>query len=60
VPKADENRIIIKRTQLKQINMYAATLLHEVAHARSNADHFSEEFEHELTELLGIIAGKVV
>jgi hypothetical protein len=58
--EADESRIIIKRTQLKQITSYAATLLHEAAHARSNADHFSEEFEDELTELLGIIAGKVV
>jgi len=53
-----ESRIVIKRTQLRDIRTYAATLLHEVAHAKSDADHFTAEFEDELSELLGIIASR--
>ena len=46
-------RIIIKRDQLKNLRVYAGTLLHETAHATSGASDISEEFEQELTELLG-------
>jgi hypothetical protein len=53
-----EQRIVIKRSQLKQLQSYACTLLHEAAHARSNADHYSQEFEDELSALLGLIAAK--
>lgn len=45
--------IIIKRTQLRSLEEYAGTLLHEIAHARSGAPDISSEFEHSLTELLG-------
>lgn len=49
----DETNIIIKRTQLRSLEEYAGTLLHEIAHARSGAPDISSEFEQSLTELLG-------
>jgi len=51
-------RIIIKRDQLKNLKSYAGTLLHEIAHARSGASDVSREFENELTKLLGIVSTK--
>ncbi len=45
--------IIIKRTQLKNLEEFAGTLLHEIGHARSGASDVSSEFEKSLTELLG-------
>ncbi len=47
--------IIIKRTQLENLELYAGTLLHEVAHAISGATDASSEFEKSLTKLLGKI-----
>lgn len=49
----DPPNIIIKRTQLRSLEEYAGTLLHEIAHARSGAPDISSEFEQSLTELLG-------
>ena len=46
-------RIIIKRDQLKNIQSYAGTLLHETAHAISGASDISEEFETALRNNLG-------
>jgi len=51
-------RIIIKRTQLKDLKSYAGTLLHEIAHATSGASDVSREFENELTSLLGKTSSK--
>lgn len=51
-------RIIIKRNQLKDLKSYAGTLLHEIAHAISGASDVSREFENELTSLLGKISSK--
>ena len=45
--------IIIHRSQLKDIEAYAGTLLHEVAHAVSGASDVTRDFELELTKLLG-------
>ena len=45
--------IIIKRTQLISLELYAGTLLHEIAHARSGAPDISSGFEQSLTDLLG-------
>ena len=53
-------RIIIKRSQLKSIEKYAGTLLHEVAHAISGTEDVTREFEDELTKLLGIICSKAL
>lgn len=52
--------IIIKRSQLENIEKYAGTLLHETAHAISGADDVSREFEIELTEIIGRICGKLI
>jgi len=58
--EASEERIIVKRTQLRSLKEYAATLLHEIAHARSVTNDVSREFEDELTSLLGLISSNVV
>ncbi|MBS3054770.1 MAG: sensor histidine kinase [Candidatus Aenigmarchaeota archaeon] len=52
------NRIVIKRDQLKNLELYAGTLLHEIAHAKSGASDVSKEFEQELSRLLGLAASK--
>lgn len=49
----DSPNIIIKRTELRSLESYAGTLLHEIGHARSGASDISSEFEKSLTELLG-------
>ncbi|MFZ0591315.1 MAG: hypothetical protein WAM39_12595 [Bryobacteraceae bacterium] len=54
--EANSGRIIIKRDQLKDLEAYAGTLLHEIAHAASGASDVSEEFEGALTQLLGTLA----
>jgi len=53
-------RVIIKRSQLKGIEKYAGTLLHEVAHVTSGTSDVSREFEDELTRLLGIISSRAL
>jgi hypothetical protein len=58
--ESHNSRIIIKRSQLSDLGSYAGTLLHEIGHARSGANDVSTEFEHELTELLGIIARRSI
>lgn len=58
VPK--ENKILIKRTQLKSIKQYSGTLLHECAHAISGEDDVSRNFELKLTEIIGMISSKLV
>jgi hypothetical protein len=56
----DTGRLIIKRDQLKNLQTYAGTLLHEVAHAISGASDTSVDFELELTHLLGMVASKAI
>lgn len=58
--EASTGRIIIKRSQLTNLETYAATLLHEVAHAKSGAIDVSRTFEIELTKMLGIISSKAI
>jgi hypothetical protein len=53
-------RVIVKRDRLTGVRTYASTLLHETAHATSGATDVSEEFERELTELIGAIAEEVL
>lgn len=53
-------RIIIKRTTLKSLESYAGTLVHEVGHARTGAPDISDEFEQELTRLIGTIASNSI
>ncbi len=51
-----EGRIVVKRDQLKNLESYAGTLLHETAHAVSGAGDVSREFESELTGIIGQIS----
>jgi len=53
---SETGEIIIKRSQLGTLTDYAATLLHEAAHATSGAGDITFEFESELTSYLGTIA----
>lgn len=53
-----EERIVIKRDQLKKMEWYAGTLLHETGHALSGAGDVSREFESELTNIIGKISSK--
>lgn len=53
-----EERIVIKRDQLKKMERYAGTLLHETGHALSGAGDVSREFESELTNIIGKISSK--
>jgi len=55
-----ENRIIIKRDQLKDLTSFAGTLLHETAHALSDASDITIEFENELTYLLGKLTNNML
>jgi len=57
---SEDRRIIIKYDQLKDLKTYAGTLLHEIAHARSQAVDCTRDFENELTELLGIVIQKSI
>jgi hypothetical protein len=53
-------RIVVKRSQLSSRQSFAATLLHELAHVRSAADHFTDAFEDALTAQMGIVAVKAL
>ena len=57
---AGENKILIKRKQLKPLEQYAGTLLHECAHAISGADDVSRDFELKLIEIIGIVSSKLI
>lgn len=54
----NKERIVIKRDQLKNLESYAGTLLHETGHALSGAGDVSREFEDELTNIIGQISAK--
>lgn len=50
-----ERRIVIKRSQLRSLEAFCGTLLHEMVHAISDTSDCTLEFEGELTKALGII-----
>ena len=49
----DGSRIIIKRTELRNISVLFSTFLHELSHAKSGASDVTRQFEQELSNLLG-------
>ncbi|MGA8536006.1 MAG: ATP-binding protein [Thermoplasmata archaeon] len=51
-------RIIVKRSQLRDLASYSGTLLHEAAHARRGAPDLDRTFETELSRLLGRVVQK--
>jgi hypothetical protein len=58
--ETDEGRIIIKRSQLRSLESFAGTLLHEAVHARTGYEDVSRDFEDALTALLGTICGAAI
>jgi hypothetical protein len=54
------SEIIIKRSELTSVENYAATLLHEIGHARSGETDITIGFEQELTSLLGLVASEAM
>jgi len=53
----EDRRIIIRRDQLVDLARFAGVVLHELAHALSDADDESQAFERQLTDFLGKLAG---
>jgi hypothetical protein len=56
--ESNKQRIVVKRDQLKKMELYAGTLLHETGHALSGAGDVSREFELALTDIIGMISAK--
>lgn len=54
------NRIIIKKNQLKSLKDFAGTLFHECVHARTGYSDVNRDFEIALTSLIGILAEKAL
>jgi hypothetical protein len=55
-----DGRIIVKRSQLRDLKEYAGTLLHEITHAKSHAPDVNRTFESHLTSLIGEIVSKLI
>lgn len=53
-----DGQIIVKRTQLRSLDAFAGTVLHEVSHALSGAPDVSLEFEEKLSQELGSIVAR--
>ena len=51
----DGERIILQRGELRTLRRFCATLLHEIAHARTGTDDATLEFEAALTDQLGVL-----
>ena len=54
--KPSDHQIIIKRSELSNLRLFAGTLLHEIAHAKSGCPDVDARFEHMLSDFLGQIA----
>jgi hypothetical protein len=52
--------IVIKRSKLNDLQAYAGTLLHEIAHALTNTHDATRDFENVLTQYLGKIAAAAI
>ena len=55
-----ENKILIRRDQLRSTMQYSGVLLHECAHAISGEADVNRNFELELTKIIGTISSKFV
>jgi hypothetical protein len=55
-----EKRIIVRRDQLASPAAYFGTLLHELAHAASGATDGTLDFETALTDLVGVLAERLI
>jgi len=52
--------VIVHRPELRSVQDFAGTLLHELVHARTGSDDLSRDFELALTDLLGELASRLV
>lgn len=52
--------IIIKRSQLRNLESYCGTLLHEVSHVISGKEDVTRGFELELTRIIGCVSEKAL
>jgi hypothetical protein len=53
------DRVIVHRRELRSVEAFAGTLLHELTHARSGTGDVTRQFESALTETIGRIAAMV-
>jgi hypothetical protein len=53
-------RIIIKRSELRTVEAFSGTLLHEITHARTGCDDVTREFENGLTVALGKTSARAI
>lgn len=53
-------RIIIKRSILNNLDDFVGTLLHELAHAKSGCTDATRGFESQLTNFLGVLGAKYI
>jgi hypothetical protein len=51
----DGQQIVLQRGELRSLRRFCATLLHEIAHARTGTDDATLEFESALTDQLGVL-----
>lgn len=58
--EAERQRIIIKRSQLRSIDAFAGTFLHELVHAQTGSEDVTREFEQALTDLLGKVSARAL
>ena len=55
-----QNReIVISRCSLYRKEKFLSVLLHELAHARSEANDLTKDFENELSDMLGLLAASL-
>ncbi|WP_240843807.1 hypothetical protein [Acidaminobacter sp. JC074] len=56
----DQNMIVIKRKQLKSLELFSGTLMHELVHAKTGTSDVSRGFENHLTELIGKLCNETL
>jgi len=57
---ANQNMIVIKRSELKSLKSFSGTLLHELIHAKTATVDVSRDFENHLTEMIGILCNEAI
>ncbi len=55
-----KRRIVVKRSQLRSLELFAGTLLHEITHAVTGCGDVTREFESGLTTALGKAAARAI
>lgn len=58
--RSSEGEIIVRRSELKSLESFAGTILHEVVHATSGMPDVNRTFELELTSVIGRLAARLV